>query len=95
VALNSLAEERSEEAGNHLANIKEVRNHQIRAFDFQRYEQWYIQMDHIIPVWNANPPGWIFTIPGEQGLEHEEFVVRLQGVIAQKELPPITIKYVN
>jgi hypothetical protein len=26
MALNSLAEERSEEAGNHLANIKEVRN---------------------------------------------------------------------
>ena len=52
-------------------------------------------MDHIIPVWNANPPGWIFTIPGEQGLEHKEFVVRLQGVIAQKELPPITVKYVK
>ena len=28
-------------------------------------------------------------------MEHEEFVVRLQGVIAQKELPPITIKDVN
>ena len=50
-------------------------------------------MDHIIPVLKTNPPGWIFTIPSERDLEHEEFVVRLQGVIAQKELPPVTVRY--
>jgi hypothetical protein len=46
-----------------------------------------------MPVLNTNPPGWIFTVPDERGLEHEELVVRLQGVIAQKELPPVTVRY--
>jgi hypothetical protein len=50
-------------------------------------------MDHIIPVLNTNPPGWIFTIPSEHDLEQEEFVVRFQGVIAQKELPPVIVRY--
>ena len=50
-------------------------------------------MDHIIPSFNANPPGWIFTVPDEQGIEHKEFVVGLQGVIVQKKLPPVTVRY--
>jgi len=52
-----------------------------------------MQMDHIKPVFNTNPPGWILTIPGECDLEHEEFVVRLQGVIVQKALPPVMVRY--
>jgi hypothetical protein len=52
-----------------------------------------MQMDHIKPVFNTNPPGWILTIPGECDLEHEEFVVRLQGVIVQKEFPPVMVRY--
>jgi len=50
-------------------------------------------MDHVKPVFNTNPPGWILTIPGESDLEYEEFIIRLQGVIVQKELPPITERY--
>ena len=38
VALNSLVEERSKEEGNHLANIKEVRTHQLTALIFMRYK---------------------------------------------------------
>ena len=52
-----------------------------------------MQMDHIKPVYNTNPPGWILTIPSERDLEPEEFVVRFQGVIMQKELPPVTVRY--
>jgi hypothetical protein len=52
-----------------------------------------MKMDHVKPVFNTNPPGWILTIPGESDLEYEEFVIRLQGVIVQKELPPITERY--
>ena len=52
-----------------------------------------MQMDHINPIYNTNPQGWILTVPGEHDSEPEEFVVRLQGVIVQKELPPVTVRY--
>ena len=95
VALDSLVKERSKEEGNHLANIKEVRTHQLTGLIFMRYKWRYIQMDNIIPVFNSNPPGWILTVPGARNSEHEEFVIKLQGVITQKELPPITVRYVE
>ena len=49
-------------------------------------------MDHIIPVWNANPPGWIFTIPSKQGSDlkchcpHDKCIAIIT-VITKKQYP--------
>ena len=52
-----------------------------------------MHMGHLNTIYNTNPQGWILTVPSEHDWEPEEFVVRLQGVIVQKELPPVTVRY--
>lgn len=53
----------------------------------------YIQVDVVKPVFNNSPPGWILTVAKYDNPESEELVVRLQGVIVQSELPPVTVRW--
>jgi hypothetical protein len=52
----------------------------------------YTQVNIVKPVFNTSPPGWVLTIAKEDQPESEELVVRLQGVIAQLELPPVIVR---
>jgi hypothetical protein len=47
-----------------------------------------------VPVLNEKPKFWRF-IQNSGGTQQEELVLRMQGVITQKDLPPLLKRYVS
>lgn len=52
-----------------------------------------IQDNDIKPVLNEKPTYWRLTIPGSDTSESEELVWTIQGVIVNKDLPPVLNRY--
>lgn len=44
-------------------------------------------------VQNEGPICWKFVVPNEAATGHEEVVLSVQGIISQKDLPPVMIRY--
>jgi hypothetical protein len=73
--------------GDHqLTSFKEVR---INLIERTELILATIQDDILRPILNEKPTYWRLTIPGLESYESEELVWSIQGVIANKDLPPI------
>ena len=53
-----------------------------------------VKIENLVPVLNHKPMIWRLTIPSSGDLQNQELVLSIQGVIAAKDLPPITNRYV-
>jgi hypothetical protein len=40
-----------------------------------------------------HPQHWKLTFTNDKSSDHEELVVRMQGIITRKDLPPVTRRY--
>ena len=97
---------RIENAENRLLEfVAERHNHdtyQLSNFDNVRswvsaheedIDSW--QVDKLKPVLNEKPTYWRLTIPTSEATQSEELVLSMQGVIVNKDLPPVLKKWVN
>jgi hypothetical protein len=50
------------------------------------------QIDKLQPALNDKPTYWRLTIPTSDASQSEELVVSMQGVITNKDLPPVLEK---
>ena len=50
-------------------------------------------MDEPKPILGEHPQHWKLTFTNNESSEHEELVLRMQGIITHKDLPPITRQY--
>jgi hypothetical protein len=51
------------------------------------------EIDKLQPVLNDKPTYWWLTIPTSDAGQSEELVLSMQGVITNKDLPPVLHKY--
>ncbi|KIM77374.1 hypothetical protein PILCRDRAFT_12015 [Piloderma croceum F 1598] len=52
----------------------------------------FIDFDKLKPILNEKPTYWRLTVPTSESTQIEELVLSMQGVIVNKDLPPILIK---
>ena len=53
-----------------------------------------LQFDNLKPVLNEKPTYWRLTVPTSEVTQTEELVLSMQGVIVNKDLPPMLMKWV-
>jgi hypothetical protein len=51
-----------------------------------------LQFDNLKPVPNEKPTYWRLTVPTSEVTQTEELVLSMQGVIVNKDLPPMLTK---
>ena len=71
-----------------LTSFKEVRN-QSKHKNERKLISGTIQDNILRPVLNEKPTYWRLTIPQSEASEINELVWSIQGVIVNKDLPPV------
>jgi hypothetical protein len=89
-SLQSLTEDRHQDGKYQLSHIEKVR------IKFLEQKTIFIlsqaQLDKLRPVLNEKPTYWRLVIPNAESDQSEELVLSMQGVITNKELPPVLNK---
>jgi hypothetical protein len=71
-----------------LTNFKEVRTIHLQILAGELTARLK-QIDKLKPVLNEKPTYWRLTIPSMDETQKEELVLSMQGVILNKDLPPV------
>jgi hypothetical protein len=89
MSLCAFVEERHNNDTYQLTNFKDVRG-LVELVPITNTDNF--QFDKLKPILNEKPTYWRLTVPTSESTQIEELVLSMQGVIVNKDLPPILIK---